>query len=275
MWTSIRDDALEPAPVVVGLVAGLVVGAVEAQEEVEIVPERVDESARPAGGRLPVSGAVSAPPQRVRDVVVLDDEQEPVVAAVALGEPARDGRVVVRPVLRAAPVDAGLEAVVHERDQAQPLALLRRVGDAVDVVEHLVDVGEHAALRMAAARAAPADPSPPLRVVHDLALHVGLGHQPANFTHAGTVVGCRRTRSPPRPTAGAGPAVGRASLRRLMRAFLIAVLALALLAPAAAAQGDPSQHPPKMPDSTKGTKKCGTASRFGSTFRVFLVKGKH
>ena len=58
-----------------------------------------------------------------------------------------------------------------------------------------------------------------------------------------------------------------------MRAFLIAVLALALLAPTAAA-GDPSQHPPKMPNSTKGTKKCGKASRFGSTFRVFLVKGK-
>ena len=60
-----------------------------------------------------------------------------------------------------------------------------------------------------------------------------------------------------------------------MRAFLIALLALALLAPAAAAQNDdPSQHPPKMPSSTKGTKKCGKASRFGSTFRVFLVKGK-
>jgi hypothetical protein len=59
-----------------------------------------------------------------------------------------------------------------------------------------------------------------------------------------------------------------------MRPFLIAVLALALLAPTAAAQGDPSQHPPKMPSSTKGTKKCGKASRFGSTFRVYLVKGK-
>ena len=70
-----------------------------------------------------------------------------------------------------------------------------------------------------------------------------------------------------------------------MRAFLIApasrralvtasLVALALLAPAAAAQGDPAQHPPKMPSSTKGTKKCGKASRFGATFKVFLVKGK-
>jgi len=59
-----------------------------------------------------------------------------------------------------------------------------------------------------------------------------------------------------------------------MRAFLIAILALALLAPTAAAQGDPAQHPPKMPNSTKGSKKCGKASRFGATFRVFLVKGK-
>ena len=29
-----------------------------------------------------------------------------------------------------------------------------------------------------------------------------------------------------------------------------------------------------MPNSTKGTKRCGKASRFGSTFKVYLVKGK-
>ncbi len=58
-----------------------------------------------------------------------------------------------------------------------------------------------------------------------------------------------------------------------MRPFLIAILALALLAPAAGAD-DPSQHPPKMPNSTKGAKKCKNASRFGSSFRVFVVKGK-
>ena len=59
-----------------------------------------------------------------------------------------------------------------------------------------------------------------------------------------------------------------------MRALLIAILALALLAPSAAAQGDPAQHPPTMPNSTKGAKRCGKASRLGSSFRVFLVKGK-
>jgi hypothetical protein len=58
-----------------------------------------------------------------------------------------------------------------------------------------------------------------------------------------------------------------------MRVLLITLVALALLAPAAGAD-DPSQHPPTMPNSTKGTKKCGKASRFGATFRVFLVKGK-
>ena len=57
-----------------------------------------------------------------------------------------------------------------------------------------------------------------------------------------------------------------------MRPFLLAILALALLAPAAGAQH--SQHPPKMPNSTKGAKKCKNASRFGSSFRVFVVKGK-
>ena len=72
-----------------------------------------------------------------------------------------------------------------------------------------------------------------------------------------------------------------------MRAFLIAtasrgalvtasLVALALLAPAAAAAGDdPSQHPPTMPNTTKGAKKCGKASRFGATFKVFLTKGKN
>ena len=58
-----------------------------------------------------------------------------------------------------------------------------------------------------------------------------------------------------------------------MRPFLIALLALALLAPTAAGD-DPAQHPPKMPSSTKGSKKCKNAGRFGASFRVFIVKGK-
>ena len=58
-----------------------------------------------------------------------------------------------------------------------------------------------------------------------------------------------------------------------MRAFLIAILALALLAPAAGAD-DPALHPPKMPNSTKGAKKCRNASRYGSSFKVFITKGK-
>ena len=58
-----------------------------------------------------------------------------------------------------------------------------------------------------------------------------------------------------------------------MRPFRIALLALALLAPTAAAD-DPSQHPPKMPNSTKGAKKCKNAGRFGASFRVYVVKGK-
>lgn len=58
-----------------------------------------------------------------------------------------------------------------------------------------------------------------------------------------------------------------------MRPFLIALLALTLLAPTAAAD-DPAQHPPKMPNSTKGAKKCKTAGRFGASFRVYITKGK-
>ena len=58
-----------------------------------------------------------------------------------------------------------------------------------------------------------------------------------------------------------------------MRPFLIATLALALFAPAAGAD-DPSQHPPTMPNSTKGAKKCKNASHFGASFRVYVTKGK-
>jgi hypothetical protein len=58
-----------------------------------------------------------------------------------------------------------------------------------------------------------------------------------------------------------------------MRPFLLAILALALLAPAAGAQGD-ALHPPKLPGSTKGAKRCKTASRYGASFRVYVTKGK-
>ena len=58
-----------------------------------------------------------------------------------------------------------------------------------------------------------------------------------------------------------------------MRPLLIAFLALALLAPAAGAD-DPSQHPPTMPSSTAGAKKCKKASRYGYDFKVFITKGK-
>lgn len=58
-----------------------------------------------------------------------------------------------------------------------------------------------------------------------------------------------------------------------MRALLIALLALALLAPAAGAD-DPAQHPPKMPNSTAGAKKCKKASRYGYSFKVFITKGE-
>ena len=59
-----------------------------------------------------------------------------------------------------------------------------------------------------------------------------------------------------------------------MRPFLIAILALALLAPTAAAQGDSPQHPPTLPGTPKARRSASNASRFGSSFRVFLVKGK-
>jgi hypothetical protein len=58
-----------------------------------------------------------------------------------------------------------------------------------------------------------------------------------------------------------------------MPAFLNALPALALLAPVASA-GDPAQHPPTMPNSSKGANKCTGASRYGASFKVFITKGK-
>jgi hypothetical protein len=59
----------------------------------------------------------------------------------------------------------------------------------------------------------------------------------------------------------------------MTRALLVALLASALLAPTAFGD-DPVLHPPKMPNSTSGAKKCGLASRYGGSFRVFITKGK-
>jgi hypothetical protein len=59
-----------------------------------------------------------------------------------------------------------------------------------------------------------------------------------------------------------------------MRLLLISLLAFALLAPVASAGDDPSLHPPTMPSTTKGSKKCKKASRYGYDFKVYIVKGK-
>ena len=54
-----------------------------------------------------------------------------------------------------------------------------------------------------------------------------------------------------------------------MRVLIVAVFAALLLtAPAAVAKT------PKMPSSTKGTKRCGIANNGFADFRVFVTKGK-
>jgi hypothetical protein len=54
-----------------------------------------------------------------------------------------------------------------------------------------------------------------------------------------------------------------------MRALIVAVCASLLLAAPASAK------PPKMPTSTKNTKRCGIANNGFADFRVFVTKGKH
>jgi hypothetical protein len=53
-----------------------------------------------------------------------------------------------------------------------------------------------------------------------------------------------------------------------MRALIVAVFAALLLAAPASAK------PPKMPSSTKHTKRCGIANNGFADFRVFVTKGK-
>jgi hypothetical protein len=58
------------------------------------------------------------------------------------------------------------------------------------------------------------------------------------------------------------------------RILAIAVGGMLVAAPAAGAQGT-LENPPTVPTSTAHVKKCGRVHRsFGSTFRVFVLKGK-
>jgi len=50
-----------------------------------------------------------------------------------------------------------------------------------------------------------------------------------------------------------------------VHSLVVAVVALVL-------QGG-VQDPPKMPDTTRGAKRCQDASRYGSSFRVYIVRG--
>jgi hypothetical protein len=59
--------------------------------------------------------------------------------------------------------------------------------------------------------------------------------------------------------------------RQGILATAVCAVALLVAAPVATA----SVRPPSMPGSTKGTKKCRNAHRFGATFRIYIVRGKH
>jgi hypothetical protein len=58
-------------------------------------------------------------------------------------------------------------------------------------------------------------------------------------------------------------------------AMAIAVTGLLAAAPGAGAQSD-VQHPPKLPNSTRSAKRCGTATaaKSGAKYRVYVTKGK-
>src|SRR4051812_50090742 len=51
----------------------------------------------------------------------------------------------------------------------------------------------------------------------------------------------------------------------------IACAGLLAFAPSAVAY----QTPPSVPSSTHGTKKCGTAKKYGYVFHFYVTKGKH
>src|SRR5262249_57790300 len=76
-------------------------------------------------------------------VVQLDHLEELGVVRVSLGEPPRDHRVMVLALSGPASVDAVLERVVDEGDEAQALAVLGADRHPVDVGENLGDVGRH------------------------------------------------------------------------------------------------------------------------------------
>lgn len=58
------------------------------------------------------------------------------------------------------------------------------------------------------------------------------------------------------------------------RAVLVATTSLLLGAAAPASAQITTQNPPKLPSTTAKAKKCGSTSRNGASFRVYVTKGK-
>src|SRR5262249_32620842 len=99
----------------------LVVGLVEAQVEVTRLAEALDHAPGSRLGGFPPPTPGAPDPGVERLVVQLDHLEELGVIRVSLGEPPRDHRVMVLALSGPASVDAILERVVDEGDEAQPL----------------------------------------------------------------------------------------------------------------------------------------------------------
>ena len=127
-----------------------------------------------------VAAAAHLAPEAVGAVVELDRGEQALVVDVALGEAAGSHRVVVLPRLRPPVLDAVLEGVVHQREEAQLLPSLAGLAPALDRREQVGHVRAHRALRMTAARLAPRQALLEHRILAQRALEVGLRREAGN-----------------------------------------------------------------------------------------------
>ena len=137
---ALADKILEPLERSLILRAGPAVSAVETHIEVRRGREPIEQSSRAGLGGIPLAAAIALHPGVERFVVELDDLEQFDVVAVATRKPASDHRVVIRAFPRLVPIDAMLEGVVYQRDEAQALAVPGVEGNLVDVRQHLLDV---------------------------------------------------------------------------------------------------------------------------------------
>src|SRR3954471_18889719 len=174
-----ESAALELLAEPAGGLGPFALGAAVELDEVEEQVGIVDPGHHAVEARL-VEAAVALhlAPQRVGAVVQLDHGERWLVVGEALCERPRPGGVMVRAGLGEPLVDAVLESVVHQGDEAQDAAALAVLAALVDRAQQVGHVDADGTLRMPGARLAPGEPLTQFRSFGYGPLELVLGLEP-------------------------------------------------------------------------------------------------